>query len=94
MDFKRRKHERAVAAKIASELHRVLGPIAPETLAVKSEVTCKVFSEVFDYYGVTESAAERILHLVPAILADLNLKFAELNSRLDAVIRQPLTRNN
>jgi hypothetical protein len=41
---------------------------------------------------VDESAAERVLHYVPAFLAELNLKFAEFDRQLDAAIRQGSTR--
>jgi hypothetical protein len=90
-NLKRRKSERAVAAEIANELHRTLSPTRPEALAEKSDVICKVFGDAFDRHGITESAAERVLSYVPAILADMNLKFAEMNRRLDAAIRPPLS---
>src|ERR1019366_8789888 len=87
MDLKRRKKEQAVAAEIANEIHRQLGPVMPEALAVKNDVICKVFGDAFDRHGITESAAERILHYVPKELAAMNNKFAELQRRVDAAVR-------
>ena len=90
MDLKRRKKEQAVAAEIADELTRALGPIAPETLAIKSDTVCRIFSDALDRNGVVdESAAERVLAFVPGILADVNLKFADLQRKLDAAVRPP-----
>jgi hypothetical protein len=89
-NLKRRKFEQACASEIAHELTRALGPIAPETLAIKSDTVCRIFSDALDRNGVVdESAAERVLAFVPGILADVNLKFAELNSRLDAAMLRP-----
>jgi hypothetical protein len=102
VNLKRRSRERAIASEIANEIHRQLGPsVMPEALAVKNDVICEIFGDAFDSHSVTESAAARILSYVPAHLVGLNLKqaqiaanFADLNRKLDAVIRQPLTRNN
>jgi hypothetical protein len=87
MDLKRRKKEQAVAAEIANEIHRQLGPTMPEELAVKNDVICEIFGDAFDRHSITESAADRILAFVPVVLADLNREYAELNSRLDAAVR-------
>jgi hypothetical protein len=87
MDLKRRKKEQAIAAEIANEIHRQLGPTMPEELAVKNDVICEIFGDAFDRHSITESAADRILAFVPAYLAGLNLKFAELNRKLDAAVR-------
>ena len=92
MDLRRRTRERQIAEGIAAELHRVMGPILPEMLATKNAVIHKVFADAFDFYSVTdEPSAGRILAHVPKALAGLNLKFAELQRRLDAAMRQPLT---
>jgi hypothetical protein len=89
MDFKRRKHEQAVASAIAHELHRVMGPILPEMLATRNDIVCGVFSKAFDQYKIfDEAVAARILKFVPKRLAELNLKFADFNRQLSAAIRQ------
>jgi hypothetical protein len=90
MDFnlKRRAFERAVAFKIAEDLTHTLGPILPEALAVKSDVVCRIFSDALDQNRIVdETAAERILHYVPAFLAEMNLKYAEFDRQLTAAIR-------
>jgi hypothetical protein len=84
------KRERRIAEEIASELHRVLGPIMPESLAEHRDVVCEVFDRLFDRHGiVAEAAGARILAHVPKVLARLNQSFAELNRRLDAAVRMP-----
>jgi hypothetical protein len=88
VNLKRRAFERAVALKIAQDLTQALGPIMPEALAVKSDVVCRIFSDALDQNRIVdETAAERILHYVPAFLAELNFKFAELDRQLSAAIR-------
>jgi hypothetical protein len=90
MDFKRRKHERAVAAEIANEIHRALGPAMPE-VGENRDTVCRIFADAFDRHQVvSEASGERILKCVPKILAGLYQNYAELNSRLDAAVRQPL----
>jgi hypothetical protein len=84
-NLNRRKREREIAAEIADELHRVLGPTSPEVLAEKSDLVCGIFADSFDRHQVvSEASGERILAHVPLVLADLNRKFAELNRQLDA----------
>ena len=91
-NLKRRKFEQAIASEIAHELTRALGPIAPETLAIKSDTVCRIFSDALDRNGVVdESAAERVLAFVPGMLAGMNQTFAELNRRLDAAVRPPIS---
>jgi hypothetical protein len=88
LNFKRRSRERAIASEIANELYHALGPAMPEALAENRDVVCETFARVFDRHGiVTEASGSRILAYVPKVLADLNLKFAELKSRLDAAVR-------
>jgi hypothetical protein len=88
-NLKRRTFEQTVALKIAQELTHTLGPIMPESLAIKSDAVCRIFSDALDQNGVVdESAAERVLHYVPAFLADMNLKFAALQRQLDDAVRQ------
>jgi hypothetical protein len=90
-NLKRRKREQAIAAEIANELHRALGPIMPEALAKNSDVVCAVFGRVFDrHHVVSEASGARILEYVPKILAGMNQSFADLNRKLDAAIRQPM----
>jgi hypothetical protein len=87
-NLRRRAFERAVALKIAQDLTHTLGPIRPESLVVMNDVVCRIFSDALDKNGVDdESAAERILHYVPAFLAQLNLKYAESDRQLNAAIR-------
>jgi hypothetical protein len=84
------KRERQIAEEIANELHRVFGPIMPEALAEKNDAICKIFADAFDrYHVVSEASGARILAYVPKVLADLNLKFAELDRQLDAAVRPP-----
>ena len=92
MDFKRRKHERAIASEIANELNRVLGRAMPEALADNRDIVCGIFATVFDrHHVVTEDAGERILQCVPKILAGRYQSYAELNSRLAAAVRPPIS---
>jgi hypothetical protein len=49
MDFKRRKHEQSVAADIAEELFRALGPGIP--IADHGETACRVFGP--GWIGIT-----------------------------------------
>jgi hypothetical protein len=89
MDFnlKRRAFEQAVAADVAAELFRALGPGIP--IADHSETVCRVFGAGLDRHQITtEAAAARILGFVPKYLADLNRQRAEFNRQLDAAIRQ------
>jgi hypothetical protein len=89
MDIKRR--ERAIAEEIAEKIYRVQGPIAPEDL--DRDIVCGIFADFFDSHQVVaEAEGARILALVSPLLAELNLKYAELNRQLDAAIRQPLIR--
>jgi hypothetical protein len=82
------KRERRIAEEIANELHRALGPIMPEDLGENSEVVERVFGDAFDrHHVVSESAGARVLGYVPAELARLNFKYAELQLRLDAAMR-------
>ena len=91
MDFIRRAKERRIAEEIARELHRVMGPFVPEMLTIKSDAVAAIFTAAFDSHNVVdERAAERILHHVPVVLADLNREYAELNSRIDAAMRPPM----
>jgi hypothetical protein len=93
-NLKRRTFERCVALQVAQELTRTLGPVQPEMLTQKNDVICRVFGEALDRNGIVdEGAAERILHYIPKTLADMNRQHAALHHRLDAAIRQPLTRN-
>ena len=88
MDIRLRARERRIAEEIARELHRALGPHAPEALAENSDVVCGIFSAAFDEHRVvSESSGARILAYVPAELARLNQSFADLNLKLDAAIR-------
>jgi hypothetical protein len=52
MDFRRRKFEQSVALKIAQELTHTLGPIMPESLAIKNDAVCRIFSDALDQNGV------------------------------------------
>jgi hypothetical protein len=90
MDFnlKRRARERGIAEDLARELHRLLGPHSPQALAEHSDVVCETFARIFDQHGVVaESSGARILSFVPAELARLNFKYAELDRQLTAAIR-------
>jgi hypothetical protein len=92
VNLRRRARERAIASEIANELYRELGPILPEMLATKNAVIHKVFADAFDFHSVTdEPSAGRILAHVPKALAGHNLKFAELQRRLDAAVRPPIS---
>ena len=85
-----------IAEYIASELHRLLGPIMPQDLAGGNGDTVRgVFGDAFDRnHVVREPVAARILARVPRELARLNLQFAELNLRLDAAVRQPRSKSD
>jgi hypothetical protein len=88
VSLKRRSRERSIAEDLARELHRLLGPHAPEALAENSDVVCDAFSRIFDQHGiVNESSGARILGYVPKVLAQLNFKHAELHRQIDAAIR-------
>jgi hypothetical protein len=89
MDIKRRARERAIAAEIAGEIHRVMGPTMPEALVGENrDIVCGVFADAFDRHGiVTEASGARILGYVPKVLAGLNQSFADLNRKLDAAVR-------
>jgi hypothetical protein len=89
VSLKRRARERGIAEYIARELHCLLGPHAPESLAENSDIVCETFSRIFDQHGiVNEAAGARILAYVPVELARLNFKFAEFDRQLNAAIRQ------
>jgi hypothetical protein len=89
MDLKRRKYEQAVAAEIAHELHRALGPAMPE-VGENRDTVCRIFADAFDRHQVvSEASGERILKCVPKILAGLYQSYYELNRRLDAAVRPP-----
>jgi hypothetical protein len=91
-NLRRRSRERAIAAEVANELFRALGPaMMPESLGEKNrEVVERVFDSMFDKHGiVTEASGARILGFVPSMLAKLKLKYAELDRQLDAAIRHP-----
>jgi len=91
MDLKRRKKEQAVAAEIADEIHRQLGPTRPEALGENREIVCGIFADAFDRHQVvSEASGARILGYVPKILAGLNQSFADLHRKLDAAVRQPM----
>src|ERR1019366_6279067 len=91
MDFIRKAKERRISEEIARELHRVMGPFVPEMLTIKSDAVEAIFTAAFDSHNVVdERAAERILHHIPMVLADLNREYAELNSSLAAAVRQPM----
>jgi hypothetical protein len=88
VNLKRRARERGIAEAVARELHRMLGPHSPESLAENSDVVCDTFSRVFDRHGiVNESSGARILGYVPKYLAALNQDFDALNRKLDAAMR-------
>jgi hypothetical protein len=90
VNLRRRARERAIASEIANKLYRALGPAMPE-VGENRDTVCRIFADAFDRHGIVdESAGGRILGYVPRVLADLNLKFAELNSRLDAAMRPPM----
>ena len=92
MDFIRRAKERRISEEIARELHRVMGPFVPEMLTIKSDAVVAIFTAAFDSHNVVdERAGERILHHVPVVLADLNREYAELDSRLAAAMRPPIS---
>jgi hypothetical protein len=88
MDFKQRSLERQIASEIAHEIHRVSGPTLPENL--DQETVCGIFADHFDRHKiVAEDVGGRILNkYVPRELAKLNSKFAELNQKFDAAMRQ------
>jgi hypothetical protein len=88
-----RTRERAIAAEIADELHRVLGPILPQDLAGKNgDIVRGVFGDAFDRHGIiNETVAARILARVPKVLARMNLQFAELNRQLAVAARPRFT---
>ena len=90
-NLRRRSHERAIAAEVANELFRALGPaMMPESLGEKNrDVVERVFGDAFDRHGVAaEASGARILAYVPAELARLNFKYAEFDRKLDAAVRQ------
>jgi hypothetical protein len=88
MDIKRRARERAIAAEIAHELHRALGPTMPEALGENRDIVCGIFADAFDRHQVvSEASGERILAYVPLELAERHRKFAELHRQLDAAVR-------
>jgi hypothetical protein len=90
-----RARERRIAEEIAEELHRALGPIMPQDLGENGDTVRRLFGDAFDRHGIiNETVAARILARVPKKLAELNLKFAELNRRLDAAVRQPVGMGN
>ena len=93
INLKRRAREHAIAAEIADELHRALGPGMPEALGENREIVCEVFGRVFDRRQIlTESSGARILGYVPRVLPSVNLKFADLNRKLDAAMPPPARR--
>ena len=95
MDFKRRKHERAIASEIANELNRVLGRAMPEALADNRDIVCGIFATVFDrHHVVTEDAGARILSFIPGVLACLHQPFArpDLDRKLDAAMPNATSR--
>ena len=86
-NLKRRKHEQAVAAEIAHELHRALGPAMPE-VGENRDTVCRIFADAFDRHQVvSEASGERILKCVPKILAGLYQSHADLDRKLDAAMR-------
>ena len=77
-----------IAHEIEYEIRRALGPILPETLTDRDDVVCAVFERVFNAYDIrVEAEAERIVALVPALLAEKNRKFFEFQSQLGAAVR-------
>jgi hypothetical protein len=85
--------ERQIAEEIASELHRVLGPVMPERLGEHPDVVQGVFGDAFDRHGVVDEAcASRILARVPKELAARNFKLAELNRQLDLAVTATVQR--
>jgi hypothetical protein len=84
------KRAQAIAAEIADEIGRKLGPIPPETLAVQSELICEIFGAALDRNKIVdEASAARVMAFVPQFLADKYRQRAELNARIDAAVRGP-----
>lgn len=83
VNLTRRKFEQSVAADVAEQLFCALGPGIP--IEDRRETVCRVFGEGLDRHNIsTEAAAARILHFIPAKLADINRRHDELQRRLDA----------
>ena len=80
--------ERAIAAELADELVKELGPMMPESLAaISGEKVCEVFELVFNRRKIViASDGERVMARTWRLLAK-----AERNRQL--AMRQPLTRS-